>query len=195
MDCYNYSIPGNPTYFDFLYDRIDRNKRYGSVADRKICDALSRVAIEPELFERFAYDLTRIEDMKTFREAYFEQFDVRREDDMANAWYSAFEFLVTFACKIEDIVMTNTVYGDRTPKWFWSMLENLDITYETCCFVDGRVDLDYISSVIGRWINRIYCYNGDGSPFPLKNPPEDMRNVPFWRHAMLWLTENFEGKW
>lgn len=183
------------TYFDYLYDEIDRNPRYGSVADRKICDALARIAIEPELFGRFAYDQTRIDDMKAAREDYIAAFDREGEDDMARAWYSAFELLVTFASKIENVVMSNPIYGVRTAKWFWSMLENLDITYETCCNRDGSVDLDYISSVIGRWLNRIYCYNGDGSPFPLKNPPEDMRNVPFWRHAMLWINENFEGKW
>lgn len=185
----------NFSYFDYLYDKIDRNKRYGSVADRRICGALARIVVEPEVFERFAYDQTRLDDMNAMREEFLDNFDPYNEDNMARAWYSAFEFLVAFASKIENLVMSNSIYGDRTEKWFWSMLENLDITYETCCLRDGSIDLDYISSVFGRWVNRIFCYNGDGSPFPLKNPPEDMRNVPFWRHAMLWFTENFEGKW
>ena len=183
------------TYFDYLYSKIDRNPRYGSVADRRICECLSRIFVEPEVFGRFAYDQTRLDDMDDAREAYFEDPMSENDDDMARACYTAFEFLVTFACKIENVVMNNTIYGDRTPKWFWSMLENLDIVYDSCCFPDGRIDMDYISTVIGRWMNRIFCYNGDGSPFPLKTPPEDMRNVPFWRHAMLWLSENFEGKW
>lgn len=189
-------------YLEYLYSFIDRSGRYGSVADERICEALSYIAIPRAAFDKNPYDRTRLDDILGFRKGFLDnyaaegnRFEANEADILMENPFTLFELLVTLAVKIEQIVMQNTIYGNRTPIWFWMMLENLDITYQTVCRTDGTIDLEYIAAVADRWLNREYCKNGDGSPFPMKKTVEDTRKLPFWKHAMLYFSENFEGKW
>lgn len=181
------------TYFDYLFEKVERNS-YGSVVDERICSTLHSI-----IFDSDIVDDTRIEDIQAAREDYFNLVECRPEWDSAifegDEEFSVFELLVTLAEKLESKLMRNPIYGDRTPVWFWSMLENLDITTDTVIKEDGNIDSDYIMSVICRWLYKEFQYNGDGSPFPLKNPSEDTRLCSIWRHAMYYLNENYEGKW
>lgn len=174
-------------YFDFLYSKICRN-RYGSVADERICRALCRLPLDVDIFNENPYDSTRLDDIWECRNIYIAENGDWDED--AKGYLSVFEFLVTFCEKIEIVVMANSNYGDRTATWFWMILDNLDITYDTACKMDGTIDLDYISAVIYRWLNKNFCKNGDGSPFPLKKSTDDCRKLSFWEHALRYFTEN-----
>lgn len=181
------------TYFDYLFEKVERNT-YGSVVDERICKELDEV-----IFTSNCVDETRIEDIQSARDDYFDLTggSPRWNSDVCECdrEFSVLELLVTLADKMEIKLMRNPIYGDRTPVWFWSMLENLDITTDTVMNADGSVDEDYIMSVICRWLFKEYSQNGDGSPFPLRNPPEDTRFCSIWRHAMYYLNENYEGKW
>lgn len=160
-----------------------------------LCHILDRIDIEWEYL-----DETRCEDIVYARHSYIdcvsdEIFDDEIEDILGRE-PSVFELLATLSVKIEDKVMSNPIYGDRTSKWFWTMIENLDISVENCLLPDEKtLDVQYIADVCRRWLDRQYTKNGDGSPFPLRNPPEDCREIDMWRLAMYYFNENFEGKW
>jgi hypothetical protein len=104
---------------------------------------------------------------------------------------SVLELLVAVSVQVEKTLMQNPKYGDRTGKWFWMMITNLDLNGQT----NDNYDEEYVEKVINRWLNREFAPNGDGSPFPLKHPPANMRGVGMYQAFMWYLTENFEGKW
>lgn len=125
------------------------------------------------------------EDIEELRIRLNRDYGGENEDD-----YNVFEALVAIALAMENRIMTNSELGDRTVLWFWSMLENLEVVY-----TDYDFDEEYTEAIIERWLSRNYDRNGDGSPFPLKNSGEDLRNASIWRMAQLWLAENFKGRW
>lgn len=189
-------------YFDHLYDAIEM-KREDCTPEQceRLCMILHSILIEPELL-----DETRLEDISFARTNYRELVDYgvvscdgesysELLSDLYRSKPSVFELLATLALKIEEKVMSNPIYGYRAPVWFWTMIENLDISPETVTMPDGRMDVEYIDSVCIRWLDKQFQKNGDGSPFPLRNPPEDARLVDMWRLAMWYFNENFEGKW
>ena len=105
--------------------------------------------------------------------------------------YSVLELLVELAERIEDKVMDNPLYGDRSKKWFWIMIENLGLDD----MYNENFDEDYVVEAVSRWLRHDFEPNGDGSPFPLKHPPTDARDVDIWRLANWYLSERFEGRW
>lgn len=106
---------------------------------------------------------------------------------------SVLEMLIGLAISIENDIMYDPEFGDRTAMWFWMMLENLGLdkaTDEEIGF-DLRFGVPYIDHILDTWLGRKFDYDGTGSPFPLKNPQEDQRNVEIWYQAMAYLDENF----
>lgn len=104
---------------------------------------------------------------------------------------SVLELLVSLSRHVEKTLMTNTEYGDRTAKWFWTMLINLGLNEQT----NSSLDEEFIKATIDRWLKHKYEPNGDGSPFPLKNPPTNLRGCTIWQMLMWYINENFEGRW
>lgn len=97
------------------------------------------------------------------------------------------ELLVGLATRLEDDVMQNDAYGNRTPVWFWAMVLNLDLAR----FDDRFFNAMKISGVLYDWMSRRYEPNGRGGLFPLENCLEDQRNVELWLQARAWLNENY----
>ena len=93
---------------------------------------------------------------------------------------SILEMMVALSIKCEEI-MEDPDIGDRRPKWFWDMIENLELSYMT----DSRFDEDYIDEVIERLLNREYGPDGEGGLFTINNRYEDMREVEIW-YQMNW---------
>lgn len=102
---------------------------------------------------------------------------------------SVFEMMVALAARCEEHIMTNTDIGDRTPYWFWGMIDNLGLGEMT----DDRFYEEYVSDVIDRFLNREYHYDGRGGLFSLSNPRRDMREVEIWYQMMWYLDEQIQG--
>lgn len=176
------------TYFDYMLGAIDVRGR----KEENICAALHDILIADEC--EFI-DQTRGDDVLYMRQDYIEMFPEEYEENDIHQEISVLELLVSLAIKIEDKVMSNPIYGNRTGKWFWTMLDNLELSPEFACDDMCKVDYEYVSQVCQRWLNGCFDRNGVGSPFPLRNAPEDVRHISMWRQAMLYFNENFEGKW
>lgn len=67
------------------------------------------------------------------------------------------------------------------------MIANLGLASQT----DMMFDEHYVSTVIGRWIDRAYKKNGEGGLFPLRRTRVDQRNVPIWDQMGEYLVENY----
>lgn len=94
---------------------------------------------------------------------------------------SVLEMLVALSVDWEDKIMYNPEEGDRTARWFWGMLENLDI-HE---MYDEAFDEGYVEDVIARLLNREYEPNGAGGLFTVNDRDEDLRDVEIW-YQMCW---------
>lgn len=167
----------NERYFDILVDRIrtPETPEYMS-----LLSFLFTIEFVPYM----DVDQIRCEKIMELRDEYGGHGE-------APPYVTVFELMAGLAISMEDNIMTNTKFGDRTPKWFWMMIDNLGLDGMT----NENLDSDYVFAVISRWIRREFDANGDGSPFPMKKTAEDMRDVDIWRSLCLYVTENFNGRW
>lgn len=94
---------------------------------------------------------------------------------------SLLEMMVGLACRCEDGIMGNIEYGDRTPQWFWVMIDNLKL-YQ---MDDERYNEDYVHDVIDSLLNRTYKRNGIGGLFYVPDCRRDLRKVEIW-YQMCW---------
>ena len=93
------------------------------------------------------------------------------------------EMLIGLASRIDSDIMWDGEH-DSTAKWFWEMVNNLDMDW---------LDPDDILECIDRFLSREYDYNGVGGIFPLlKGASEDQRNVEIWYQMQSYLMENYE---
>lgn len=98
------------------------------------------------------------------------------------------EMMVSLAFRIEEHIMYDPDFGNRTGQWFWNMIVSLGLG----SMDDESFVVRYVDDVIYRFINRDYQSNGHGGLFTLKNPNQDMRFVEIYTQAMWYLDENFE---
>lgn len=105
---------------------------------------------------------------------------------------SVLEMMVALAHRIDDDIMYEAEYGDRTSEWFWVMIRNLGLecaTEEELRY-DGKYGEAYVRHVIDVFMNRTYCKDGRGGLFPVKNVRTDQRKVEIWYQMNQFLIEN-----
>ena len=99
---------------------------------------------------------------------------------------SVLEMMVALACKVEQEITDDYIYGDRTSQWFWSMIISLGLNG----MEDSKFDFNYCEKVIDNFLSQNYKPNGDGGLFTLEHPVRDMRDVDIWCQFMWYLNEN-----
>jgi protein involved in sex pheromone biosynthesis len=100
------------------------------------------------------------------------------------------EMLIALAIRCEE-QMSNPKEGDRTCKWFWEMIQNIEL--------DSYTDSDYfnldgpvmVDKILTNVLERNYKHDGKGGLFPLKKAKGDQRNVEIWYQMSAYLLENY----
>ena len=145
-----YGFENNAIMLNALHDRIFTSDIF--MDKNRVCDAL-------ELRERFKQETGH----RVYR---FESDDV-----------SVLEVLVALSIRCEETIMGDGS-KDNSYKWFWIMIDNLDIR--------GCNDTGYIEHVLDVFINRTYNYDGTGGAlFHVEEPRKDMRKTEIW-YQMCW---------
>lgn len=106
---------------------------------------------------------------------------------------SVLEMIVALSFRIEEDIMGNESVGNRTNKWFWTMIENLGLASMS----NDNFDEYYTKRVINKFLDRNYKRNGEGGLVTLHNCSRDLREVEIWDQVMLYLNgffENFDEK-
>ena len=95
------------------------------------------------------------------------------------------ELMVYLATEIEDTLMANNEFGDRTGLWFWFMMESLDlIQYDNSRYNEVEID-----KKLDIFIERRYQRDGFGGLFTVEKRNFDARNSSIWTQAQSFLTE------
>ena len=99
-----------------------------------------------------------------------------------NSKCSVLEMMVALSIRIEESIMYDPEYGDRTSVWFWEMIKSLDIDMK-----DYEYDEYYVASSVSNFLNRNYLPNGKGGLFTIPNTNVDLRNVEIWYQMNLYI--------
>lgn len=116
------------------------------------------------------------------------------EENIADIYYrdgiraSVLEVLVALSLDCDISIMGNPD-GDTAYRWFWTMIDNLDLSRCT----DDNFNHEYVWQQIGIWLKRQFQRDGTGSPFPLKHSRTDQRKIEMWFQMTGYLNENYFG--
>lgn len=125
-------------------------------------------------------DSNRAEDGIGLRRRFDEMGDVI---DLLDGPCSVFEMMVALAIRVEENIMDDPRYGDRTGQWFWKMINNLGLgSMSDRCF-----DTDYVDNAIKALLNHEYEPNGRWGLFMVRNCDCDMRKLEIWHQLCLYL--------
>lgn len=183
-------------YFSWLVESVclDRDPYFGQPYWR-----LARLLHYTPFYVTHPMDQNRVADGLRLRETWLDLMTSEAEElgrpldicpESLDRPCSVLEVLVGLATRLEDDIMQNEKYGNRTPMWFWAMIYNLELT--GC--MDSRLGMNensYAAERLDIWMNRAYEPNGLGGVFPLNDPDKDQRDVELWLQARAWLNENY----
>lgn len=177
----------NAEYFEWMYQLIFNNQCADDLSYRKLLTSLHDIEFT-YLLER---DENRAIDGIDFR--YRFALETGRSLDLISRHVdtrpcSMLEMMVSLAFKLEEQIMDDYDYGDRTGQWFWNMVVSLGLGHLS----DATFNQELVDKIIDKFLNRQYCPNGKGGLFTLDNPPSDLRDVEIWYQAMWYLDENFD---
>ena len=91
------------------------------------------------------------------------------------------ELLVSLAKMVSEDVLGTFYHENRTFEWFWMMIDNLGLL---------SVRPAEVERIVKKWVDRDFEFDGRGSPFPLRDPPEDQRTVEIWKQICNYIFEN-----
>ena len=95
------------------------------------------------------------------------------------------EIMIYLATRLENTIMSNPDYGDRTGLWFWYMMESLDIIQ----YDNLRYDEPEVDQKLDNFIERRYEKNGFGGLFTVEKSRFDARKTNIWQQAMEFVTD------
>ena len=98
---------------------------------------------------------------------------------------SVLEMMIALSLRLEEHIMDDPRFGNRTGQWFWNMIVTLGLH----SMDDERFDKDKANYIIQRFLNREYEPDGEGGLFKIDNPPQDLRDVEIWYQANWYLND------
>ena len=168
-------------YFNWMYALVCKNKR---MSYRKILAYLH----EREFTYTIEFDGNRAEDGIDLR--YRFSYELGRHDGPRVAAYlddgpcTVLEMMIALAVRCEENIMEDPTMGNRTGKWFWSMMANLGLSG----MCDERFDERRAERIVDIFLNREYGEDGKGGLFTVRNTNRDLRDVEIWCQ-MCWCLD------
>jgi hypothetical protein len=151
---------------------------------------LARHLHRKEFYWTVPNDDNREKDGKKLREEYLDETGVIGHQYLEGIC-SVFEMLIALATRMEYILMDPNE-GDRTSKWFFEFIRNLDLEgFTDEDFVD-RIALYKIDLVVDKMLERGYTHHGVGGIFPIRRTKNDQRKVEIWYQMQAYLDENYD---
>lgn len=165
-------------YFEWISSKVD-GRQY-----RKLLETMFR----EDFYSLMPLDDNRIIDGFELIYKFAEDRRISRhtvEREFRNRKCSVLEMMVGLAFRIEETIMEDSDYGDRTSMWFWIMVKSLGL-YE---MTDNNFDAVTVLTTLDTFLNRGYKSNGEGGLFVIKDINKDMRDIDIW-YQMNMFFEN-----
>ena len=174
--------PLDETYFHWLY---------GQVAAVRIKNparsywALLRALHSTEFVWLIANDDNRLEDGRDLRSEFILDEGIDSvEKDWMTIGCSMLEMLIGLSRRL-----AFESDNDDPARWFWHLLNNINLGNFNDSHIQSEQQLDYINQVLEQVIWRNYRQDGRGGLFPLRRPQEDQRQVELWYQLSSYLIE------
>lgn len=103
---------------------------------------------------------------------------------------SMLEMMVALSLRCEEHIMADPENGDQTGKWFFEMVESLDLGNMNDTAFDSR----YASRCVHRFLRRQFQRDGKGGLFTVQGSPYDMRSLDIWYQMMTYLNVEYERR-
>lgn len=113
----------------------------------------------------------------------FQQSEIAHELDYKPC--SVLEMMIALALRLEEDIMSNEEFGNRTGRWFWDMARNSGLID----MVDKNYNFRNTDDIIQRILDRDYGADGTGGLFCIPNIATDMRTVEIWKQALWYLND------
>lgn len=177
------------------------NKEYfewmcGLVCDERYSGGLSYRNLLSYLYDRdFVYSIeldgNRAEDGTDLRYRFAYEYDYDDSvvvNHLSDKPCSVLEMMIALAIRCEEHIMDDPDVGDRTPQWFWKMIDNLGLSDMS----DDKFDEYHATRIIDIFLNREYEETGEGGLFTVKSCVHDLRNIEIWYQMCWYLDEILE---
>ena len=127
--------------------------------------------------------------------------DLRNEycEDIFDGPCTVLEMLIALARRIDHDIMFDYSMGDRTSKWFWIMIRNLQLDDMD----NENLDYEYADYRVYTFLDRNYGENGVGGLFPLEpvatlgghvatlGGQNEHNNTEIWQQMSHYLTNTY----
>lgn len=130
-------------------------------------------------------DENRLEDGLDLREMYLDAMNgsVKVTSYTFPPYCSMLEMLVAFARRIEEDIMWDPDYGDRTDEWFWLMLDSLGLSDIT----DDVFDEKLVENILNDFLER----RNNVTLFPVTTPKKASQGGSKVSQIELWYQMNY----
>lgn len=171
-------------YLEWIYSLVYSDENYSRLSYHKLLAFLYNT----EFIYILTMDENRAGDGISFRYRYgyehnYSDSIISRHLDTKPC--SVLEMMVALAFKVEEQIMDDSNYGNRTGQWFWNMVVSLGLGN----MHDSNFDEGYVRYVVHRFLQRDYEPNGKGGLFTLNNCIYDLRDMEIWSQCMRYLDE------
>ena len=170
-------------YFEWMYQLVCSHRYRGKTVYRKLLCYLHTVKYQHILPMDENRELDGI-DLR-YRFGYERGYSNSMISEIMGAEpCSLFEMMIALSLRCEETIMDDYTRGNRLPKWFWGMIDNLGLSP----MKNVDYDKDYVEAMVSTFLNRAYVANGKGGLFTLRRCSKDMRTVEIW-YQMCWYLD------
>ena len=175
----------NNEYFEWLFDLVCDRELSETVSYRKLLMLLRSI----DFTYSIPMDKNRAHDGLDLRYRFtlVNHYEPYIADEIEGPC-SVLEMMIAMAIRCEETIMDDPTVGDRTVQWFWGMINNLGLSYQT----DTRFDKIFVTDTIQKILNREYAPDGRGGLFRVRNCRRDLREVEIW-YQLNWYLDSFIG--
>ena len=180
MEIQNYKLDSSQ-YINWLCSKVM------NATQRRKYKRLASLLHSEEFIFSVKNDINRASDGIKLREQFFEEtkYDGPLDDDIYDGPCTFLEMIIALAMRIERDIMGDGTF-DRTPYWFWCMLENMGINHMD----DNKCDDEAVIRAVSIVNKRKYDWDGsNGGLFPVNWKGTDLRKVEIWFQANWWLND------
>ena len=167
-------------YFRWLIDMLDKKmvKKYSSLLLHLFKDSFIESKLAP-------MDVHRARDGVGLRTRFIQEnkFTDEQLEELKYDDCSWLEMLIALSIRIDDQLMFDMNLGNRTDKWFWLIIGQMDLDR----FDEDHYNYAKVKDKLNRFIRREYENGGKNGIFKCNF---DVRKVEIWYQMHSWFNEN-----